>query len=141
MGGKDRNYTVVYRGDFIDAVPDGRWMMIQRGKEFGGGYWFGRAYADCFWLEFERPMPLSSCVEYVVLYDHVAARSHELEDEFKLNDRGRRLWRLCFACYYYLKGNYFRGVYHAKGSEAQINSIQTVDGDAGSLRPGVCEMP
>ncbi|PAC49879.1 lF-82, partial [Klebsiella pneumoniae] len=36
MGGKDRNYTVVYRGDFIDAVPDGRWMMIQRGKEFGG---------------------------------------------------------------------------------------------------------
>ncbi len=24
------------------------------------------------------------------------------------NDRGRRLWRLCFACYYYLKGNYFR---------------------------------
>lgn len=23
------------------------------------------------------------------------------------NDRGRRLWRLCFACYYYLKGNYF----------------------------------
>ncbi|TRR51940.1 lF-82, partial [Salmonella enterica subsp. enterica serovar Panama] len=22
MGGKDRNYTVVYRGDFIDAVPD-----------------------------------------------------------------------------------------------------------------------
>ncbi|HBY8015301.1 lF-82, partial [Acinetobacter baumannii] len=31
MGGKDRNYTVVYRGDFIDAVPDGRWMMIQRG--------------------------------------------------------------------------------------------------------------
>ena len=57
------------------------------------------------------------------------------------NDRGRRLWRLCFACYYYLKGNYFRGVYHAKGSEAQINSVQTVDGDAGSLRPGVCEMP
>ncbi|KEC97945.1 hypothetical protein P820_01622 [Klebsiella pneumoniae UCI 17] len=84
MGGKDRNYTVVYRGDFIDAVPDGRWMMIQRGKEYGGGYWFGRAYADCFWLEFERPMPLSSCVEYVVLYDHVAARAHEFEDEFKL---------------------------------------------------------
>ncbi|EOW0914388.1 lF-82 [Klebsiella pneumoniae] len=84
MGGKDRNYTVVYRGDFIDAVPDGRWMMIQRGKEYGGGYWFGRAYADCFWLEFECPMPLSSCVEYVVLYDHVAARAHEFEDEFKL---------------------------------------------------------
>ncbi|MCJ8559353.1 lF-82 [Klebsiella quasipneumoniae] len=65
-------------------MADGRWMMIQRGKEYGGGYWFGRAYADCFWLEFERPMPLSSCVEYVVLYDHVAARAHEFEDEFKL---------------------------------------------------------
>ncbi|MCQ4078815.1 lF-82, partial [Klebsiella pneumoniae] len=25
-----------------------------------------------------------SCVEYVVLYDHVAARAHEFEDEFKL---------------------------------------------------------
>ena len=30
----------------------------------------------------------------------------------------------------------FWGVYHARGSEAQINSVQTVDGDAGSLRPG-----
>lgn len=57
------------------------------------------------------------------------------------NDRGRRLWRLCFACYYYLKGNYFRGVYHAKGSEAQINSVQTVDGDAGRLRPGYVKCP
>lgn len=57
------------------------------------------------------------------------------------NDRGRRLWRLCFACYYYLKGNYFRGVYHAKGSEAQINSVQTVDGDAGRLRPEYVKCP
>lgn len=57
------------------------------------------------------------------------------------NDRGRRLWRLCFACYYYLKGNYFRGVYHAKGSEAQINSVQTVDGDAGSYAQEYVKCP
>ena len=45
------------------------------------------------------------------------------------------------AWYYYLKGNYFRGVYHAKGSEAQINSVQTVDGDAGSLRQEYVKCP
>ncbi|HGN9444708.1 TPA: lF-82 [Raoultella ornithinolytica] len=84
MGGKDLNYTVVYRGDFIESVPEGRWMMIQRGKEYGGGYWFGKAYADCFWLEFERPMSLADCVEYVVRYDQISAGEQEFEEEFKL---------------------------------------------------------
>lgn len=84
MGGKDLNYTVVYRGDFIESVPDGRWMMIQRGKQYGGGYWFGKAYSDCFWLEFERPMSLSDCVEYVVLHNQLSAGEQEFEEEFKL---------------------------------------------------------
>lgn len=84
MGGKDLNYTVVYRGDFIESVPDGRWMMIQRGKEHGGGYWFGKAYSDCFWLEFEKPMALYDCVEYVVLYNQLSGSRHDFEEEFKL---------------------------------------------------------
>lgn len=84
MGGKDLNYTVVYRGDFIESVPEGRWMMIQRGKEYGGGYWFGKAYADCFWLEFERPMSLADCVEYVVRYDQISSGEQGFEEEFKL---------------------------------------------------------
>jgi hypothetical protein len=84
MGGKDLNYTVVYRGDFIERVPEGRWMMIQRGKEYGGGYWFGKAYTDCFWLEFEWPMSLADCVEYVVRYDQISVGEQEFEEEFKL---------------------------------------------------------
>lgn len=84
MGGKDLNYTVVYRGDFIESVPDGRWMMIQRGKEHGGGYWFGKAYSDCFWLEFEKPMALADCIGYIVMHGAMTDAGQYFEEEFKL---------------------------------------------------------
>ncbi|ATM20421.1 MULTISPECIES: lF-82 [Klebsiella/Raoultella group] len=84
MGGKDQNYTIVYRGDFIESVPEGRWLIIQRAKLYGGGYWLGKAYSDCFWLEFEKPMSLSECMQYVAGYDLMISNGQYFEEEFKL---------------------------------------------------------
>ena len=84
MGGRDLGYTVVHRGEFIESVVEGAWLIIQRAKEYGGGFWLGRAYNDCFWLEFERPMPIFDCVQYVVTYDAMERRGQAFEEEFKL---------------------------------------------------------
>lgn len=84
MGGKDLGYTVVHRGDFVESVVEGRWLIIQRAKECGGGFWLGRAYNDCFWLEFERPMSIFDCVQYVVTYGAMEQRGQVFEEEFKL---------------------------------------------------------
>ena len=54
MGGKDSNFRVVYRGEKLEHFREGEWVFFQRPKECGG-YWFGRTYALCFWLEFEQP--------------------------------------------------------------------------------------
>jgi len=51
MGGKDSNYQVVYRGETLEHYKPGGWVFFQRLKEYGGGYWLGRTYEDCFWLE------------------------------------------------------------------------------------------
>lgn len=83
MGKKDFNHTIIYRGDFIDSVPEGHWLIIQRAKLYGGGYWLGKAYNDCFWLEFEKPMSLSECMQYVARYDLVASEQY-FDEEFKL---------------------------------------------------------
>lgn len=84
MGGKDSNYTVVYRGESLDQYIEGKWVFFQRSKESGGGYWFGRTFSDCFWLEFDQPTSLSIGIKYLLTYEDVATRRHEFDDEFTL---------------------------------------------------------
>lgn len=48
MGAPDMNYQVVYRGRQLERFVPGGWVMFQRPKECGGGYWLGRTYDDCF---------------------------------------------------------------------------------------------
>ncbi|EPC4818924.1 lF-82 [Salmonella enterica] len=84
MGSKNPKCTIIYRGEFIESVPDGSWLIIQRAKEYGGGFWLGKAYVDCFWLEFEKPMSLRDCMHYSVVHDGMVNNGQTFDDEFKL---------------------------------------------------------
>ncbi|WP_342753726.1 lF-82 [Pantoea sp. MBD-2R] len=84
MGGKDDNYKVVYRGESLLFTREGEWVFFQRPKHCGGGWWLGRAYSDCFWLEFERPTSLSVGILYLLSLDSVRRQSEDFEDDFKL---------------------------------------------------------
>lgn len=54
MGSKDDGgYDIVYRGELRDYIPPGRLVFFQRLKEYGGGYWLGKAYDNAFIFEIE----------------------------------------------------------------------------------------
>jgi hypothetical protein len=40
MGGKDSNYSVVYRGETLEYFKEGEWVFFQRSKQSGGGFSF-----------------------------------------------------------------------------------------------------
>lgn len=84
MGGKDLNYQVVYRGQELERYVPGGWVIFQRSKESGGGYWLGRTYDDCFWFEFGQPTSLGVAVEYVISYDKVKMNHQDFYDDFQL---------------------------------------------------------
>lgn len=84
MGGKDSNYSVVYRGETLDNFIEGKWVFFQRSKESGGGFWFGRTFSDCFWLEFERPTSLREGLLYLLALDSMKERMWEFDDDFTL---------------------------------------------------------
>lgn len=59
MGSKDSNYQVVYRYEPLMKYVPGGWVLFQRPKSCGGGFWLGKTYDGVFMLELERPVPLS----------------------------------------------------------------------------------
>lgn len=83
MGVKDSNYKIVYRGETLDRLLDGEWVIFQRAKIYGGGFWLGRTYSDCFWLEFDKPTSLSDAITYIVSYNSILD-SKQFDDEFQL---------------------------------------------------------
>ncbi|HDR2353297.1 TPA: hypothetical protein QCH65_000441 [Enterobacter roggenkampii] len=84
MGAPDLNYQVVYRGQQLERYVPGGWVMFQRPKECGGGYWLGRTYDDCFWFEFDRPTSLGDAIEYIIGYEKVSKNYLEFDDDFHL---------------------------------------------------------
>ncbi|HBV6392413.1 TPA: hypothetical protein ACGB3K_005147 [Klebsiella aerogenes] len=86
MGVKDGDYDVIYRGENRDAITPGRWVFIQRAKEYGGGYWLGRYFEDtcCFWLELEKPVSLNDGLVYLVALRRVEPFSNTFDDDFQL---------------------------------------------------------
>ncbi|MBP2156848.1 hypothetical protein [Erwinia rhapontici] len=82
MGGKDANYQIVHRGEKLDVYHSGQWVFFQRPKPCGGGYWFGRTYDDCFWLEFERPTSLRAGLLYLMSLESL--QSDRFDDDFRL---------------------------------------------------------
>lgn len=84
MGGKDAKYQVIYRGEQLEHYHPGEWVFFQRPRECGGGYWFGRTYDDCYWLEFDKPVSLRDGLEYILIANAVEARAHLFDDDFEL---------------------------------------------------------
>lgn len=83
MGG-DVNYQVVYRGESLESYQEGGWVLFQRPKECGGGYWLGRTYANYFMLEIERPVSLAEGIQFKIMVERVACTSHLFDDDFSL---------------------------------------------------------
>jgi len=84
MGGKDSNYTIVYRCDTLARMQEGGWVIFQRAKAYGGGFWLGRTYNDCFWLEFDKPTCLSDAITYIISYSSMLNMKQGFDDEFRL---------------------------------------------------------
>ncbi len=58
-------------------------VLIQRAREYGGGWWLGRAYDDVFMLEFERPSSMSDGISYIL--SHGRMQNATLwDDDFQL---------------------------------------------------------
>ncbi len=80
---KDSDYLVIYRGEEHQRITPGRWVLIQRAREYGGGWWLGRAYDDVFMLEFERPSSMSDGISYIL--SHGRMQNATLwDDDFQL---------------------------------------------------------
>lgn len=84
MGVKDRNYQVIYRGQTLEYYNPGQWVFFQRAKEYGGGFWFGRTYDDCFLLEFHTPTSLAIGLEYIITADKNERQFMNFDDDFHL---------------------------------------------------------
>ncbi|QDY44494.1 hypothetical protein [Candidatus Pantoea soli] len=84
MGGKELNFQIVYRGESLGRFINGGWVLFQRSKQSGGGYWLGRTYDGVFIIELERPTSLHEGIKYLMLVDKVASTSHVFDDDFQL---------------------------------------------------------
>lgn len=77
---RDMGWEIIYRGDQRDYIRPGTWVFVQRSLCYGGGYWFGRAYDDCFMLEFETPCSLSAGIDYLIAYNAAESISNRFVD-------------------------------------------------------------
>lgn len=84
MGKKSENCQIVYRGEALPRFIDGGWVLFQRPKHCGGGYWLGKTYPFYFMIELERPVSLNEGLRYIIMSDGVANVSHIFDDDFKL---------------------------------------------------------
>lgn len=84
MGGKDSNYQIVYRDECLQKYVPGGWVLFQRMKEYGGGFWLGKTFDGLFMLELDHPVSLHDGIVYIVRYPPAAANPVDLDDEFRL---------------------------------------------------------
>lgn len=81
---KDLGYDVVYRGETRDYISPGRWVFFQRAKAYGGGYWLGQAYDDCFVMGIERPVSLGEGIDFLLFAGEAKKDFMTFDDDFKL---------------------------------------------------------
>lgn len=81
--GSSANYDVVHRGNVLNSIIPGKWIFFQRAKIYGGGWWFGRAYDDCFVFEFPYPTSLREGIEYLNRYESMCTQP-AFDDDFEL---------------------------------------------------------
>jgi hypothetical protein len=84
MGSKDIGYDIVYRGETITYIQEGRWVFFQRLKEYGGGYWLGRTYHNAFIFGLERPTSLAEGIDFIFAMKRAESGFTAFDDDFKL---------------------------------------------------------
>lgn len=84
MGLKDSNYQVVYRYEQLPHYVQGGWVLFQRPRVYGGGFWLGKTYDGVFMLELEHPVTLSDGIEYIILSSRVAENFMDFDEDFRL---------------------------------------------------------
>ncbi|MGG7828362.1 hypothetical protein PGO15_04360 [Klebsiella aerogenes] len=62
MGVKDSEYQIIYRGEVLRVYCPGGWVIFQRDKECGGGYWVGRTFDGVYLFECEHPVSLFDAI-------------------------------------------------------------------------------
>ncbi|MGC1009533.1 hypothetical protein [Pantoea agglomerans] len=77
MAGKDTNYQIVYRGDYLEYFHSGGWVFFQRPKKAGGGFWLGRTYDFVFMIELPLPVSLREGIIYLQQLSYGSAASSE----------------------------------------------------------------
>ncbi|PPX83815.1 hypothetical protein C3D70_13025 [Cronobacter sakazakii] len=83
MANTDSNYQIVYRGECLEHFSPGGWVFFQRLKEYGGGYWMGQTFEDCFVFGIERPVSLNEGLRYLMFVSMVA-NEPDFDDDFTL---------------------------------------------------------
>jgi hypothetical protein len=84
MASGELGYDVVYRGETITYIQEGRWVFFQRLKEYGGGYWLGRTYHDAFIFGLERPTSLAEGIDFIFAMKRAESGFTAFDDDFKL---------------------------------------------------------
>ncbi|KLV42483.1 hypothetical protein QRZ63_19215 [Citrobacter youngae] len=82
MGKKDINHQIIYRGKVLERFTTGGWGFFQRQKECCGGFWLGRIYEDCFWLELDFPVSLHDGLGFLIEVTRVEQRSDECDANY-----------------------------------------------------------
>lgn len=84
MGRKDSNYQIVYRDETLTHYIPGGWVLFQRPKEYGGGFWLGKTFDGLFMLEMDRPVSLHDGIYYIVQNTNVSANFMDFDEDFTL---------------------------------------------------------
>jgi len=79
MGGRDSAFQIVYRGEALPYFRPGGWVMFQRSRESGGGFWLGQTFENAF--IFGRPFPLTYREALLLVMDFTRRRAETPESE------------------------------------------------------------
>jgi hypothetical protein len=79
MGGRDSEFQVVYRGKSLPYFRPGGWVMFQRSRESGGGFWLGQTFENAF--VFGRPFPLTYREALLLVTDFTRRKVEAPESE------------------------------------------------------------
>ena len=85
-GKKDSNHQIIYRDQVLERFTHSGWVFFQRPKECGGGFWLGRTYEDCFWLELEFSVSLYDGLGFLMEVTRGEQRSDEVDANYPLFD-------------------------------------------------------
>lgn len=79
MGGRDYKFQIVYRGESLPVFRSGGWVIFQRSRESGGGFWLGQTFENAF--IFGRPFPLTYREALLLAMDFTRSKVEVPESE------------------------------------------------------------